>query len=103
MGVDAFYKVLAYACLYKSSGERENEYTKLYSPSRSVLHMQLAINLFETTKNLFTFTKPRCPHLGCALKYNTQERSWDCPCHGSRFDSDGKLLDNPATDDIVLD
>ncbi|MBR3968301.1 MAG: FAD-dependent oxidoreductase [Clostridia bacterium] len=83
--------------------ERENEYTKLYSPSRSVLHMQLAINLFETTKNLFTFTKPRCPHLGCALKYNKQERSWDCPCHGSRFDSDGKLLDNPATDDIVLD
>ena len=44
-------------------------------------------------------TVPRCPHLGCALKYNAQEHSWDCPCHGSRFTEDGKLLNNPATDD----
>ena len=36
--------------------------------------------------------------MGCALKYNAQEHSWDCPCHGSRFDEDGALLDNPATD-----
>lgn len=38
----------------------------------------------------------RCPHLGCELEWNPEERSWDCPCHGSRFDVDGKLLDNPA-------
>jgi len=42
---------------------------------------------------------PRCPHLGCALKYNPQEHSWDCPCHGSRFTDQGTLIDNPATDD----
>lgn len=39
---------------------------------------------------------PRCPHLGCRLEWNPDERSWDCPCHGSRFDCDGALLDNPA-------
>ncbi|MGN0288763.1 MAG: FAD-dependent oxidoreductase [Lachnospiraceae bacterium] len=39
----------------------------------------------------------RCPHMGCALEWNADEKSWDCPCHGSRFDIDGKLLDNPAT------
>lgn len=38
----------------------------------------------------------RCPHLGCELTWNPDEKSWDCPCHGSRFDIDGNLLDNPA-------
>ncbi len=78
---------------------RKSEYKELYSPSRSILHPQLAINAFESVKNLITPTAPRCPHMGCALKYNRAEHSWDCPCHGSRFDEDGKLLDNPATRD----
>lgn len=38
----------------------------------------------------------RCPHLGCQLEWNPDEKSWDCPCHGSRFDYRGNLLDNPA-------
>jgi Rieske Fe-S protein len=51
---------------------------------------------------LLTPTVPRCPHLGCALKYNKAEHSWDCSCHGSRFSEEGKLLDGPATDDKKL-
>lgn len=42
------------------------------------------------------FHRPRCAHMGCELEWNQDERSWDCPCHGSRYDEDGKLLDNPA-------
>lgn len=38
----------------------------------------------------------RCPHLGCQLEWNADEKSWDCPCHGSRFDYKGNILDNPA-------
>ena len=38
----------------------------------------------------------RCAHLGCQLEWNPDEHSWDCPCHGSRFDIDGRLLDGPA-------
>lgn len=40
----------------------------------------------------------RCPHLGCQLEWNPDEKSWDCPCHGSRFDYHGNLIDNPAQD-----
>lgn len=76
---------------------KENEYAKLFSPSRSMLKKQLAINAVESTLNLLRPTSPRCPHLGCALKWNSKERSWDCPCHGSRFTEHGKLIDNPAT------
>jgi glycine/D-amino acid oxidase-like deaminating enzyme/nitrite reductase/ring-hydroxylating ferredoxin subunit len=38
----------------------------------------------------------RCTHLGCLLRFNGAERSWDCPCHGSRFDVDGTVLEGPA-------
>lgn len=42
----------------------------------------------------------RCPHLGCELTWNPDELSWDCPCHGSRFDVDGRLLEGPAQTDL---
>ena len=76
---------------------RKNRYSALFSPSRTMLRTQLAVNLFETTVNLITPTRPRCPHLGCALKWNREEHTWDCPCHGSRFDEKGELLNGPAT------
>ena len=78
---------------------RNNDYKELFSPSRSILHPQLAVNAFESVLGIITPTAPRCPHLGCALKYNPAEHSWDCPCHGSRFTETGELIDNPATDD----
>ena len=80
--------------------EKKNPYEELFSPSRSIMHPQLGINLMESTRNLLSLSPKRCPHLGCALKWNPQEHSWDCPCHGSRFTEDGKLIDNPATGDL---
>ena len=82
--------------------DKENIYKEIFSPSRTIFRPQLAINGTEALINLLTPTKPRCPHLGCALKYNKAEHSWDCPCHGSRFSESGKLLNNPATDDKML-
>ena len=79
---------------------KPNAYAEAFSPSRTMLHGQLGINLLESAKNLLTPTVPRCPHLGCALKWNPQEHSWDCPCHGSRFAEDGTRIDNPATGDL---
>ena len=80
---------------------RANEYAQVFMPSRRALRPQLAVNGFEAAVSLLTPTVPRCPHMGCALKYNAAEHSWDCPCHGSRFGQDGALIDNPATDDIA--
>ena len=76
------------------------DWAAAFSPSRSVLHPQLWSNAAEVVVNLLTPTAPRCPHMGCALKYNPQEHSWDCPCHGSRFTEDGRLIDNPAAGDL---
>ncbi|MBR4062827.1 MAG: Rieske 2Fe-2S domain-containing protein, partial [Clostridia bacterium] len=78
---------------------KSNPYAAVFDPSRTILHPQLALNAFESAVGLLTPTAPRCPHLGCALKYNKAEHSWDCPCHGSRFTEHGELIDNPATDD----
>ncbi len=78
----------------------ENEFENIFTPQRSILKPQLAINAFESACNLIMPTKKRCPHLGCALKWNKNEHTWDCPCHGSRFEKNGKLIDNPATKDL---
>ena len=78
---------------------RENPYAALFDPARTVLRPQLLANGLEAVLNLLRPTAPRCPHMGCALRWNGAERSWDCPCHGSRFGEDGALIDNPATDD----
>ena len=75
----------------------KSEYAEVFSPQRSMMKPQLLLNALTAVGNLLTPTAPRCPHMGCALKWNPAERSWDCPCHGSRFGKSGELIDNPAT------
>ena len=43
---------------------------------------------------------PTCTHMGCTVSWNDAERSWDCSCHGSRFRTDGKVLNSPATEPL---
>ena len=78
----------------------DNSYAEVFTPSRSIIKPQLFINAAETAINLVTPFPKRCTHLGCALKYNKHEHSWDCPCHGSRFDEKGRIIDNPAQKNI---
>lgn len=79
---------------------KKNDYADLFSPQRSILTPQLPLNIGESILGLIAPSTKRCPHLGCALKWNSAERTWDCPCHGSRFSEKGELIDNPATDDL---
>lgn len=60
------------------------------------------LNGVEAVTNLLTPSRRRCPHMGCTLKWNEAENTWDCPCHGSRFDEQGLVLDNPADGNLPL-
>lgn len=70
-------------------------YEAVLSPQRSILRPKLFANIGSAAFNLLRIGK-RCPHMGCALKWNAVEKSWDCPCHGSRFDEHGHVINNPA-------
>lgn len=77
--------------------DRQSPYGRIFDPGRPMRLPQLGVNVWESAVNLLTPTRPRCPHMGCALKWNSREHSWDCPCHGSRFSRDGEVLESPAT------
>ena len=81
-----------------ASGKSELE--ELYKPQRSMMSRQLIINIGAATKGLISICGPRCSHMGCKLHWNIIEQSWDCSCHGSRFDKNGHVIDNPAKKEI---
>lgn len=54
------------------------------------------IAVYRNKQGEYSYFSGRCPHLGCLLEWNQEEESWDCPCHGSRFHADGKLINGPA-------
>ena len=80
----------------------ENPLEKMLRPDRSVLRKQLFCNIGQTVADFVIPTVKRCPHLGCALRWNPQEHSWDCPCHGSRFTEQGRLQNTPAQKDADI-
>ncbi len=75
---------------------------EVFTPRRSFIKKQFFVNIGETLVNFVKPVTKRCTHLGCALKWNRIEHTWDCPCHGSRFDKNGKLINNPAMKDAKL-
>jgi len=74
----------------------KNEEIPLVKPKRKINKNKAIDNLKNTAKNLITLKTPRCTHLGCALKWNEIDNVYECPCHGSRYDRNGKLLNGPA-------
>ena len=59
------------------------------------------IGVYKDPQGQIFAVRPVCPHLGCQLEWNPDELSWDCPCHGSRFDYRGELLDGPAQSSLL--
>ena len=53
--------------------------------------------VYRDDNDVFHIVDIMCTHLGCELKWNPLEKSWDCPCHGSRFNFEGDILEGPAT------
>ena len=73
---------------------------KLTKVNRWCINKSLFKNIYTSFKNLLTFRRPRCTHLGCALIYNKEEEIFECPCHGSIYNKEGKFIIGPATKDI---
>ncbi len=71
---------------------------ELYSPQRRTLSVQAALKCGSRyIKNIRGGSgAPRCTHMGCKLVYNKQTRLWECPCHGSRYDHFGNVINAPA-------
>lgn len=77
-------------------------YETLLSPRRSMMRPALFGNAILSAAHLIRPGK-RCSHLGCSLIWNRQEKTWDCPCHGSRFGHDGSVINNPAKRGIKVE
>jgi hypothetical protein len=58
------------------------------------------IALFKDEHGELHAVNPACTHMKCTVAWNNAEQSWDCPCHGSRFSIDGKVLTGPADHDL---
>lgn len=80
---------------------REHPAQGVYSPQRKLPLPALAANGMEAAADFALPLPRRCPHMGCALRWNRAEHSWDCPCHGSRFTREGEVLDGPAQKELA--
>ncbi len=87
--------------------EQRSAQAGVFSPQRSLTGRamkELGIHSLYTMKGLVKHLLPagqgrivpNCPHMGCRLEWNPEEGTYDCPCHGSRFDESGKLINGPA-------
>lgn len=86
--------------------ERDNPWEGVFTPKRfssvdiPFLCKEGGHSVKGLTRQLLASQNPEkppvCPHMGCQLEWNPEEESWDCPCHGSRFDKQGTLLNGPA-------
>ena len=85
----------------KWAGLPEKDLKKLETGKGVVVEYQgEKVGAYKNEKGEVFLVSAICPHLGCELGWNPQEKSWDCPCHGSRFDYRGKILDGPAQENL---
>ena len=87
---------------------------KVYFPNSEIEHIKNGhggiieyngekVGVYKNKEGKEFFVSTKCTHLGCQLSWNADELTWDCPCHGSRFDYKGRLIGSPATKDLVED
>lgn len=76
--------------------QKENEYEWIFNPKRKPSLSFFIKNMGIAIRELLLPTTKRCGHLGCGLHYNKQEHTYECLCHGSKYDEKGNLIFNPA-------
>lgn len=63
-------------------------------------HGGAKVAVYRAPDGTYDAVSARCTQMGCIVAFNTAERTWDCPCHGSRFDTAGHVLEGPAEADL---
>jgi hypothetical protein len=91
---------------------RANPWAEVFDSGRVALRQAAPALMENTGRTLANLVARKLPHpslpdvadlyLGCQVQFNPAERTWDCPCHGSRFGLDGKVLHGPAVDDLTV-
>ncbi len=85
------------------TGESEEDLKSLAPGEGRVFSRGLQkIAAYKHEDGLVEFRSAACTHLGCIVAWNNVEKSWDCPCHGSRFDCHGKVMEGPAVDPLQI-
>jgi Rieske Fe-S protein len=83
-----------------SPGERLDE-EHILPDSGAVLRRGLKkVALYRDEQGRMHEYSAVCPHLGCIVRWNPTEKTWDCPCHGSRFTRQGQVINGPSNDDL---
>ena len=79
----------------------EAELRRLAPGAGAVVRMGAGhLAVFRDDAGVLHVLSARCPHLGCLVGWSEADRSWECPCHGSRFTAQGELVQGPATEDL---
>lgn len=68
-----------------------------HGEGRIVKYQEKQIAIYKDEQGNIKALHPVCPHAGCIVQWNTAEQSWDCPCHGARYDTNGQPLNGPTT------
>jgi nitrite reductase/ring-hydroxylating ferredoxin subunit len=77
------------------------EYTTIEKGEAKIVEIEgKKVGAYRDEEDRLHFIDSECTHLGCQIKWNNDEKSWDCPCHGSRFSFEGKVLNGPANKDL---
>jgi glycine/D-amino acid oxidase-like deaminating enzyme/nitrite reductase/ring-hydroxylating ferredoxin subunit len=66
-----------------------------------VMHEGARVAAFRNEKGKLCLKSAICPHMGCVVRWNAAEKTWDCPCHGSRFRATGEVMAGPAETDLA--
>lgn len=86
---------------HKPSGEKTTELHKLEKGTGNIFSEEgKRIGIYRDENDCLHVVSSECMHMGCIVKWNNDEKTWDCPCHGSRYSYDGKVMNGPANKNL---
>ena len=96
-------KEVSYSLVIRKFQEPNEELNNIQNEEGKVVEIEgLKVGIYKDKEGKMFAIKPVCSHLGCELSWNNLDNTWDCPCHGSRFDYKGKSIYDPSIKDLEI-